>query len=142
MNRRDQLFIASHPSVPYMRGDEPPRRALLYETTPAAPLLTALHDGETVTLRDAPAADPIVVVAADPPVVNVTDPIVVDRGVLRGTVSAHGAAGRVTGTGRIIGIEPPGYVPTYAMPTHLHDLYAAINATKAKLWASAGRPPS
>ncbi len=107
------------------RGGKP-RRALLYETTPAAPLLTALHDGETVTLRDAPAAGPPVV----------------DRGVLRGTVSAHGAAGRVTGTGQIGGIAPPGYVPTYAMPTHLHDLYAAINATKAKLWASAGRPPS
>ena len=57
-----------------------PRRALLYETTAAAPLLTALHGGETVTLRDAPVADPVV-----------------DRATLRGTCTAHGTAGQVSG---------------------------------------------
>ena len=109
-----------------------PRRALLYETTAAGPLLEGLH-GEPVTLRE---TDPVVVeveavevVAAvveptevvDPVVVEVVDPPVVPPApVVPGTGAAH--------------------IPTYAMPTHLHDLYAAIRDATAKLVAeSAGR---
>ena len=97
-----------------------PRRALLYETTAASPLLTALHI-EPVALREAdppPIVPPIVVVtpvvvapAIPAPVADLPDPptIVVNRAVLRGVCTAAGQPGRVAGTGRIIAAAEPRY---------------------------------
>ena len=132
--------------VTYRTGSQKggkPRKALLYETTAAGPLLEGLH-GEPVTLRE---ADPREVQRVNPlheshignPAIEVPEPVevVVEPVEVVATVDPAlppdppPAAGPPTSAA---------HIPTYAMPTHMHDLYAAINAAIAKLVATEARP--
>lgn len=119
--------------VSYRTGSQKggkPRRALLYEPTAAGPLLEGLH-GEPVTLRE---ADPREDQRVNPlheshigiSAIEAVEPVEVVEVVVEPAPPPDPppAAGPPTSAA---------HIPTYAMPTHMRDLYAAINAAIAKL---------
>ena len=102
----------------------------MYEPTAAGPLLEGLH-GEPVTLRE---ADPREDQRVNPlheshigiSAIEAVEPVEVVEVVVEPAPPPDPppAAGPPTSAA---------HIPTYAMPTHMRDLYAAINAAIAKL---------